>query len=75
MFRLMERSQKYGLSYFEAEYRVFDTVETGRISKRHTAFKGKTYCKYYKDNMSFFVITKMQSDFLIVKTVIIQKGR
>ncbi|PIU21881.1 MAG: hypothetical protein COT15_00050 [Candidatus Diapherotrites archaeon CG08_land_8_20_14_0_20_34_12] len=80
--RLIQRSCQYGLSWREARERIIETIRNGKESKRkHLSKKRehKTYCKYFADNLSFYVICKEKkfSEYkkYWVKTVIIETGR
>lgn len=82
IMRLMQRSQRYGLSHIEARSRAIQAIRLGIQSKRrHIAWKQHhcTYRSYFKDGLSFYVICeeKRHNDFIecLVKTVIIEIGR
>lgn len=80
--RLVERSWRYGLSPYEARRRAIQAVRAGNLSKRkHLARKPchNTYCHYFKDGLSFYVICH-EREFegftkYLVKTIIIERGR
>jgi len=72
---LMKRSCKCGIHYFESSLRVKETVLYGRLSSTKQSRKNIVYYKYFNDNLSFFVICRGFKDFLIIKTVIIKRGR
>ena len=78
--RIFERGAKYGLSYYECKERIFKTVRLGKLAKRkHLSKNNITYCNYFSDNLSFYVIC-YEKDFgkfikIQIKTVIIEKGR
>ncbi len=79
-FRMLERGSEFGLSYFETKDRAFKTVRLGKLAKRkHLSKKNKTYCQFFKDNLSFYVICheKEFKEYVkcLIKTVIIEKGR
>ena len=78
-FRMLERGLRYNLDYYETKERAFDAVRKGRSSKKHLSKNHKTYYKYYKDNLSFYVVCKEKEfeDYIrcVIKTVIIEKGR
>lgn len=74
LFRLIERGQKFGLSYFEARERAFKTVKRGRVAKRKHKSK-LTYYHYFQDNLSFYVICGKVGNKVLIKSVIIEEGR
>lgn len=79
-FRMLERGSKFGLNYYETKEKAFETVKSGRLVKRkHLSKKHKTYYRYFKDNLSFYVICQ-EKEFenyikVLIKTVIIERGR
>lgn len=79
--RLIQRSCQYGLSWREARDRVFETIKTGKKSKRKhkSRIRGRTtYYRYFNDNLSFYVICKENigvNKKYLIKTVIIEQGR
>ena len=79
-FRLMERGTQFGLSFEESKERAYQAVKNGKISvRKHPSRKGRTYCCYFKDNLSFYVMCqeKEYDDYVkvLIKTVIIEEGR
>lgn len=80
-FRLIQRAEKHGLSYEEAEERAFSTVKKGKLSKRkHLPQKKEdlTFYNYFQDNLSFYVICKEKINKvkkIKIKTVIIEEGK
>lgn len=74
LFRLVERGQKFGLNYFEARERAFQTVRRGKISKRKHKSR-LTYYHYFPDNLSLYVICEKVGNKILIKSVIIEKGR
>ena len=79
-FRMIERGSEFGLDYYETKDRAFKTAKLGKPPKRkHLSGKNKSYCCYFKDNISFYVICR-EKEFekyikCLIKTVIIEKGR
>ncbi len=78
--RLMERSADFGLDYSEAKERAFETVRRGNQAKwKHLSEKNTTYCSYFPDNLSFYVICEIREfeDCVraLIHTVIIEYGR
>lgn len=79
-FRMLERGSKFGLDYYETKHRALGTVRLGKLSKRkHLSKRNKTYYQYFKDNLSFYVISqeKEYDDYIkcLIRTVIIEIGR
>ena len=79
-FRMLERGSKFGLDYYDTKNRVFETAKLGKLSKRrHLSKKNKTYFRYFKDNLSFYVICREKKfgDYIkcLIRTVIIERGR
>jgi len=73
---MIERGQRYGLDYIETKERAFNTVRSGRFAARkHLSKKHKTYCSYFSDNLSFFVVCLERDDKILIKTVIIEEGK
>jgi len=80
LFRMLERGSEFGLNYYETKDRAFKTARLGKLAKRkHLSKKNKTYCLYFKDNLSFYVICQEKEfeDYIkcLIKTVIIEQGR
>lgn len=79
-FRMLERGSEHGLDYYETKNRAFKAVISGKLSKRkHLSKKHKTYCCYFEDNLSFYVICQ-EKEFenytkCLIRTVIIEEGR
>ena len=74
--RILERGLKFGLDYFETKKRVFQTLKEGKLSKKkHRTVGKKTYVKYFKDNLCFYLICKEKRGKVLIKTIIIEKGR
>ena len=79
LFNLSGESRN-NLSYEETKTRDFQTVRNGRLSRRkHLSELNKTYCQYFKDNLSFYVVCQKR-EFeayvkYLIKTVIIERGR
>ena len=71
--RLEERSHQFGISPVEFHKRIRETILLGRCSK--SSIQNKVYCRYYNDNLSFFVVCKRMPDGFKVETVIIKIGR
>ena len=80
LFRMLERGSEFGLDYYETKDRAFKTVRLSKLAKRkHISKKNKTYCRYFKDNLSFYVICQ-EKEFdkyvkCLIRTVVIEKGR
>ena len=79
LFRMLERGSEYGLSYYETKDRAFRTVRLGKRARKHKSGKNKTYCCYFKGNLSFYVICQEKEfeDYTkcLIRTVIIEEGR
>ena len=80
LLRVLERGLKYGLDYYETKDRAFKTVMLGnRAKRRHLSRKNITYCQYFNDNLSFYVICQEKEfeDYIkcLIRTVIIEEGR
>jgi len=80
LFRALERGSEFGLNYYETKDRAFKTAKLGKLAKRkHLSRKNRTYYRYFKDNLSFYVIYPEEEfeEYIkcLIKTVIIEKGR
>ncbi len=77
--RLAYRAAAFGLYFEEAKTRAVETAKLQRVSCRHKSKKHSTYCKYFNDGLTFYVICEEVSGkdciLLVIKTVIIKKGR
>ncbi len=79
-FRMLERGAQFGLEYYETKDRAFKTIKNGKKSNRkHLSNKHVTYCSYFNDNLSFYVVCREKEDlcykWVLIKTVIIENGR
>jgi len=74
-FRMLERGIQHGLNYYETKERTYITVRLGKYSKKHKSKANKTYCHYFNDNLAFYVICKENKNQILIKTVIIEKGK
>lgn len=73
--RLIMRSCDLGLNFDDALKRVKETIYKGRLSRTKRSKQNVIYYKYFADNISFFVICKKFTNRVVVKTVILRKGR
>lgn len=79
-FRMLERGSEFGLDYYETKERAFKTAGLGKKAKRkHISKENITYCCYFEDNLTFYVICQ-EKEFeryvkCLIKTVIIEEGR
>ena len=78
MHRMLQRSAKFGLDYFETEFRAKQTVKNAIKSKRVIS-KYPVYYQYFPDGLGFYAVCKERAfeDAVYVRviTVIIQRGR
>ncbi|MBN1645358.1 hypothetical protein JW851_04985 [Candidatus Woesearchaeota archaeon] len=75
-FRMLERGTQYGLEFRETKNRAYNTIKLGKLSKRkHFSKKHKTYYNYFNDNLSFYVICKEYKNQILIRTIIIEKGK
>ena len=73
---MLERGLQHRLDYHETKNRVYNTVRSAKFSKRkHLSRRHKTYYNYFNDNLSFYVICKEHKNQILIKTVIIEKGK
>lgn len=78
--RMLDRASQYGFNYYECKERAFETVRLGKLAQiKHLSRHYETYYKYFRDNISFYVVcqTREFEGFtkILIKTVIIEKGR
>ncbi len=80
LLRTIERGIQFGLSYEETRRRIYETVRQKRCARRkHCSRIGKTYYRYYADNLSFYVMCREKETEnyikIVIKTIIIERGR
>lgn len=80
LLRIIERGERFGLTFEETKERVFQVIKTGSCpNKKHLSINHCTYYKYFNDNLSFYVICEeKKGEFqnkILVKTIIIEEGR
>jgi hypothetical protein len=74
--RILERGLSFGLDYEETKERIFQTLKYGNISKRkHNSHDWLTYKRYFHDNLSFYVVFGERKNIVMIKTIIIEKGK
>ncbi len=74
-FRAIERGLAYNLDYQETHDRIMLTARSGRKSKKHNSHGSVTYYRYFPDNLTFYVVCIKKGGIMLIKTVIIEKGR
>ena len=73
--RLAERADQLEISIDDALNRVKETLCHGSLSRSKRSRRNLVYCKYFNDNISFFVVCRKHDEKCLVKTVIIKEGR
>jgi hypothetical protein len=74
--RLFRRSEEFGISLEESHERVLQTIQEGNVSRMHAnPHEGFAYCRYYPDNLTYQVYCVKKGEKLLIKTIIIKRGR
>lgn len=73
--RLIERALDYGLDLEETKERIKLTVFGRKQVAKHKSRNYKTYCRYFPDNFTFFVVCEETQYAIFIKMVIIEHGR
>jgi hypothetical protein len=73
--RFIKRALEHQLDLEDTQERVALTVIGGKIARKHKSRRYITYCRYFPDNLTFFVVSKKTKYAIRIKTVIIEHGR
>jgi hypothetical protein len=74
-YRIIARACEFGLDLDETNARIRHTIVEGHQAKRHCSRRNTTKCRYFSDNLTFFVVFHRKKEDLYIKTVIIEYGR
>jgi hypothetical protein len=76
---MVERGFQFRLPYETTREYAIQTVLEGKRAKKHTSKRHRTYFRYFKENITVYVICQelKERNIIIktVKTVIIERGR
>ncbi|MFH1917067.1 MAG: hypothetical protein ABIJ21_07435 [Nanoarchaeota archaeon] len=76
---MLERGSTFQLSYETTRAYAIQTVLLGRHAHKHLSKKHRTYYRYFKENLTLYVICEecgeKKRTIKTIKTVIIERGR